>query len=518
MTWNAGGKNPHKDTIEDLKNEIFSDHNDPDIIIFSLQEARPSLNNKENIAERVLKRCKDENGKEAYAVCHSSKIDVFIYHERYVATQPNHRETCLVIAYKKSSFPHGQIKVKISGESFATNDPGHKGGVYAILSVHEVNIGVIAVHLDSWSKETAKLQAEQVVRACKQAAATDLDGIAIAGDFNTRLHPGDLPVDDSSSSSSTSPIFAERVRQYSVCADTVAPVQKFAKDSEHLRGFTFFTLNGPTYCKSDTLSPNLKRDGHIDAGELDNIGFLNMSTEQPVFAFSVGEAQEATIAHPEYKDIFGRLQESSDHAAVIGVLNLTCPARLRLSNYLSENTINCDDQLTALHNFLLLEGRENALNPVLRAYFDYAIAATKQPAFQGDRSFPYHLKEIELVKTDISFIVSHLGVLGGQANQVAPYRDLIFGTCEAIEALSDNNGEFMRFIYTQLLDENIRDVNKLKAALLSPFRQWLDDHNVPRERYTLSGNESYFTVRKLGFFAGSTPNDALTPFERALLR
>ena len=179
------------------------------------------------------------------------------------------------------------------------------------------------------------------------------------------------------------------------------------------------------------------------------------------------------------------------------------------------NSHHHDHVLTTFHAWLL-----NAANSpeLVKTYFQHAIER-KQPAFQGDRSVPYHLKEIELVKIDISFIVSHLGVLGGQANKVAPYRDLIFGTCEAIEALPGNNGEFMQLIYTQLLNEEIRGVNQLKMALLSPFRQWLDHHEKERERYTLSGNESHFTVKKLGFFAGSAPQGlALTAFERAQLR
>ncbi len=516
VTWNAGGKNPHKDTIEDLKNQIFSDGNDPDIIIFSLQEARPSLNLNENIAQRVLKRWKDKNRNELYEICHSSKVNVFIYHERYVATQPNYTETCLVIAYKKSSFPHGQIKVKISGESFATDDPGHKGGIYAILSVHEVNIGVIALHLDSKDLQTAKSQAENLVMACK-SAKIPLDGIAIAGDFNTRLHPDDLSPDASNRPNTRIP--ATHIHKHSFHEEIETSVQKFAKDSQHLQGFTFFKLNEITYCKSNFLSPNPARNGYIDAGKLDNIGFLNMSTEQSVFAFSNGDTQQAKIVRPRFKNVLRQYEELSDHAAVIGILNLTCPARLRLSNYLSQNTINSDDELTALHNFLLPEGQENAFNPVLRAYFDYAIAATKQPALEGDRSFSYHLKEITLVKIDIRFIVSHLYVLGGQVNESAPYRDLIFGTCQAIEALSGNTGDFMLLIYRELLNEGIRGVNRLKATLLRPFRQWLDEHKVPRERYTLSGDESYFTVKNLRFFAGSTPqNLSLTAYERKELR
>jgi HPt (histidine-containing phosphotransfer) domain-containing protein len=164
----------------------------------------------------------------------------------------------------------------------------------------------------------------------------------------------------------------------------------------------------------------------------------------------------------------------------------------------------------------------NKKKSTLIYYFQYAIAAI-QPTSEEDNSFPYYLKDIELVKEDIRFIVRHLGrALGWQANETKPYKELIFGTCQAIEKKNDNTGEFMHEIYMRLLDDKAAGINQLKAALLGPFRKWLDDHNIKRAHYTLSGNASFFTVRKLEIFTQSrqTKIDSikLTEFEKANLR
>ncbi len=719
VTWNAGGKNLDKDTIEDLKKKIFPDeHESPDIIIFSLQEARPSLRLKQNIAERVLKRCKDKDKKEAYAVCHNSKIDVFIYHERLFATQPNHMQTCLVIAYKKSSFPlQGQIKVIKSGESIEKDDPGHKGGIYAILSVHELNIGVIAVHLDSWNTETARQQADNVVTACR-AAENPLDGIVIAGDFNTRLDREDLSncstldqlksLDDSEISTTILNIkcdkdnrnnnrLTRKLRHKPISQRVIevffqtqsepntsnqlpdTAIQKFAKESTALSDFTFFKLKNFTYYKS--CSPNQNREDYLDVGQLDNIGFLNNS-KTTLLDFTKQNNGEEVIKQakitwlmvdyfrkwPMVDEFLGKpAKHASDHAAVIGALNLTCPARLNLLEHLTAYPIDDNDPetLDQLHEFLenkdqnvlrayfdyvmtgaqaaseggtsfpyylqniklvkqdirfivshlghalhsqddknepyinlifgtskIIEANENnnqefiheiykglleytkkdadklaanLLEPFskwlddnkqkqepytsddnkdhvrvnnsgarltkeqqkkfhalhankgdaeLRKYFDYAIRSI-QPAFKDDNSFPYYLKDIELVKEDIRFIVRHLGrALGWQANETEPYKKLIFGTCQAIEKKNDNTGKFMHEIYMQLLDDKVEGINQLKVALLGPFRKWLDDHNIKRAHYTLSGNASFFTVRKLEIFTQSRQTKIdLTEFE-----
>ncbi len=487
VTYNAGNENPPKEAIEDLKREIFFKGNNPAIIVFAEQETKSSWTLEEDVAERVLKRCTDREGNPLYTILHEDGVEA-LTHPWYPKNHFNRSQTRLVIAYKNSSFPSAQIKIRLSGQS-VTDERDHKGGIYAVLSVHDVNIAVIAVHLDSWDKSAAKQQASELILACKTActqAEIRLDGIIIAGDFNTRLYPSDLNI-------SVGRRRTHSVRKLSNADALSTPVERFKQDSPQLQDLIFFTPRGETHCKDKRghLKPNLKRDNCFDYGALDHIAFRNDDNSRPVLAFPKDDANQAKIARPQREKLLGGVEELSDHAAVIGVLNINCRALLTLSNYLSENKIETRQQLQDLHTWLTDHDNKAEL---LRPYFDYAIEKT---APDNPADIKYHLSNTDLIQKDLFFIIENLSALNGTSVKIALYNRLIFETCKAMETQLARGGKLMRDMYNKLLDAE-HCSSKLKLDLLKPFRKWLDQHNINRACYTLSGSEGSFTVTPLG--------------------
>ena len=507
-TYNVNNKNPHKDAVEELTDALFIGDNNPDIVVIALQEAKPSWSrgetfsfwSGEDVAERTLKRRKNSAGTELYTILHNDNARA-ITHPHIPTNLLHHSRTHLVVAYKKTSFLPHQINVISHGRVVQNRDK--KGGLYALLQVHNRTLAAIGVHLDSFNPDVARQQAASLITAAqddlKSRRACLLDGVIIAGDFNTRYDHATLAVDPREISK-VSPTKAILGGEEFLSQAATVSINNWIQPAEILRGLQFLNLPGPTYGhQNEILKPNPNRNHLFDYGGLDHVAFQNLNGSNALTFTS----ENAEIVRPRAPSGWlgrGPQEEISDHAAVIARLMLACPERR------NTNAVTLDN----IHRSLTDQNKPE----LFRDYFEYAISAT---APVDGHPLPYHLADIDLIEKDITFIIAHLDVLSNQLYNPL-YVRLLFGTCEKFSAIKQDGGAFIQAKFQQLLDVKVKE-GIMKMPLLSPFRKWLDEHKKPRECYTFNECESF---KKLGFFHGQAIpqaiKSALTPTELQQIR
>ncbi|MCF6775378.1 endonuclease/exonuclease/phosphatase family protein [Thiotrichales bacterium 19X7-9] len=299
MTWNLANENPPAETMDQLKGQITDD---PDIIIFSLQEAKETLLKWENAGERIIKRLNENKGNidEQYTIIHNDSFRVVTKPSIYNIT--NMARTGLVIAVKNKY--KEQISILESGYE-RSSESINKGGLYAKLQIGNKKIGVISVHLDSNSPE--ERQAE--IKALMDHFDDELfDDIIFLGDLNERLETG---FQDLLDNSSTRLDDIEKKEQQVIAKHD--PISKHGTYLSMTYGFQFHQLDRFTYVETNadgTVRAKPKRAGQLDIGTLDNIG-----TEEKAL-----KKDKPTVFTPT--DSTGK--PISDHKAVF--CNITLPA------------------------------------------------------------------------------------------------------------------------------------------------------------------------------------------------
>lgn len=471
LTYNVANNILHNKAITSLREAVFPANtakaNQPDLALFMLQESKDSALGSEQIPTRILKERTLDNGDTLPALPYTILDDINVRVLTHPEDPRNHlfnAKTELAIAYNNTIFKKNEIFTKHRGLC-VTDGREHKGGVFFILSVHEVNIAVISVHLDSRDEAVAKQQLANLMEKCEIECAEKgicLDEMVIAGDFNIRLHP------ETFTSSSRNTRNRHSLINLKDLAGAIATTNdKWKEGFSTLQPLTLHAPEAISYCKGDTLKPNSERNGKYDLGALDMIAHKSYhKPESPLI--TIREPRTAKITTPGW---VVSEKPASDHDPVIG--------QLTLSTDLPKN-----EKLRRKNNEALMRDHyQSAQFNEFRSYFT----------------------ENELLTP--TFLINHLDVFYGKSVNVPNLINIIFGTCEKIETTMGNTGDYMLKKYNQLLDAKTQCDARLKIMLLKPFREWLDAQKKERPHYYYCqyANDSY-TLHN-GFFSGRPLQD-----------
>lgn len=138
---------------------------------------------------------------------------------------------------------------------------------------------------------------------------------------------------------------------------------------------------------------------------------------------------------------------------------------------------------------------------VMCLYFEYVIRFANNLKAGGN--IPYHTQAlipgIDSIKSDITFIITHINALSNQTFVVEDYNRLIFGTCEKISAIENDRGAFIKEKYEQLLTAPLEPA-RYKLYLLKPFDLWFQANAASEQKpYTIDKNGTFL------FYAAGTP-------------
>ncbi|MES2204139.1 MAG: hypothetical protein V4496_02860, partial [Pseudomonadota bacterium] len=211
--------------------------------------------------------------------------------------------------------------------------------------------------------------------------------------------------------------------------------------------------------------------------------------------YSDGEEDDADVVDQQKIPALTEDTDSTDSDETISVeidSALTSPLKIQprttvFTHTGSEPTNTSEKKLDDIHKRLIAKN-----NPVLfRSYFEYAIKAT-EPI--DNHSLPYHLEQLELIKKDITFIINHINhaLFGQKEYSYKQYNRLIFETCEKISRIANDQGDFIKAKFDQLLDAPIDSID-FKFQLLKPFRTWLDSQGISRKHYTFGSGNVFFS-------------------------
>ncbi|MCF6765483.1 endonuclease/exonuclease/phosphatase family protein [Thiotrichales bacterium 19S3-7] len=260
MTWNMANQNPPPQVMLQLANQIKTN---PDILVFSLQEAKETWSKSENAAQRITKRLNQaQDDSNEYVILHNDRFRVMTKPFE-ISNYFNIAQTNLVIAVKKSLLKH------VSIETAGSESSGNKGGLFASIKIGDKKIGIISVHLDSYSKEKRQQQTAILMDHFKDES---FDDIIILGDLNERFETGFHRSDDVPST------LLGELQQSQYEKKLIEEYDPISRNETYLSTEHKFKFHQPdhyTYAEVDTdgnLRDKPKRQGQLDIGALDNIG------------------------------------------------------------------------------------------------------------------------------------------------------------------------------------------------------------------------------------------------------
>ena len=496
MTYNCGNEVLPPKPAEELKKAIAE--LEADIVFFSFQEAKRSAD-KKSLVTQLLDQLKTIDQKPLYTLLEYKEIytpthlDPRYGQEAWDNVFTSWSRAKVAVAYNNTTLSHRNLQAT----PFDRHTPwswkrllnpkfnfDNKGGMFNTLPFPHLGnfkINFIGAHLDSEDYAGGQEQAEKLIELAHQDL---LSGVTfIAGDLNIRIH-SDYIHDRHRTLSNTAPL--DGLLNTTIPKAIKGSITKWQQHSPTLKRVVFAPAKELTYChrdENDHITYSTKRKTY-NMGALDLAGY----TVSPNSRTTVIQTDPVAVVAPTQAE---SAKHVSDHKAVVTKYTVLPEIIPEMQRRLKESF--AVTPLDEIHQILI-----NANHPdLMRTYFEFVHAATT-PA---DTPLPYPCENMSDRTKNIIFIIDHLDVLFDRDVDVAVYDRLIFEQCHKIEAYFGNAGVFMRDRYHQLLNTS-KCPRDLQFELLSPFRKWLDAHNIPRERYTVD-NKGY--CKNLGFFAGNAP-------------
>lgn len=488
VTYNCGNENLPADTVAHLQATIATF--DTDLLFFSFQESKLSLRLMESLVKRILKRF-TINGTE------ENPYTLLEYKEIYTPTHMNPFKDRDEAARNFFNLPRAKVALAFKNDCFpaealiATPFRKHtpwslrqrkfnfdnKGGMYNKLTftgLDNFEISFIGVHLDSEDSIRAKRQADALLAYAAQQQTLEHSNVTfMAGDFNIRIHEGYVK-----EKHQKKPACLEDLLRISIPEAIAGSIDEWQDGSKKRERIYFASMPKLTYCKINKegkVPYSAARKTH-DIGALDLIGYTKSKKSRATVQH---EENLVTILEPLHPHTG---EEASDHKAVITKYTVLPPitSTQKQQFWASFAITSLNDMHRILH--------EANHSDLMRIYFEYAIEA-RGKVYDDACPIRYHLRDIESIKQDITFIIAHLSALCDQKVE-AVFKSFIFTTCQQISVCENDGGAFIQEKYQQLRDVETgsRRINKY---LLEPFTDWLLQ------------NRNQTELGQIGFFAGS---------------
>ena len=270
LTWNVANKNPPKETMEQLANEFAKAK--PDILLVSLQEAKTSWLENENIGQRIFKRLN-------FITIYSDYFNVLTKPKK-LTNWLHIAETNLVIGIKPKLFKNNEVSVEHYHSGKERPNRMNKGGLYTSIRVGNSRIGVISVHLESYSEENRKREIDALMN---HFPSHQFDQVIFAGDLNERLESNIMSDNMRNSYDGLHASTANEISEY-----LIEKYDPISNGNSHLTTEHKMNFERPrefTYQEVDDKG-NIKnkegRNNRPDCGAFDTIGYKDNNSQLKV--------------------------------------------------------------------------------------------------------------------------------------------------------------------------------------------------------------------------------------------